>query len=451
MTEHLSTEIVERFHQQALAAGDRTVIYNHLLKCEACRRQVVDPGIEALALEALSENLVSESDHQNHPDFETIERYVDQRLNKVDQHEIDKHLDVCPECSSEVTDLRESLATMSPASVRQHEKGVSFRDRIRSFIRLPAFPSPLRLSALVALLLFAVIAAVVVWRLKSGGFVQVPAGGRDLNAGSNPTPSQSPLNIQPGSTPLPTPGPSRHNRFEPTPWKRHAEPTQEMVVLQDGPNRITLDKSGRLVGLESLPHESQQEVKKVLTAESIKRPNVLDELTSADVSLRAPSENEEPVKIVYPTNTIIADDKPVFEWTPAKTADGYRVEVGDSGFHQVAKSEILPPTSRTWTPSAPLKRGMVYTWVLYTVKNGDESGSVPSPPQAKFKILDDQTLKQLNELKANSQSHLALGVFYAREGMIAEAEREFQMLVRENPRSQVIRKLLRNVQSWRPS
>lgn len=43
MTEHLSTEIVERFHQQALAKGERTVIYDHALKCEACRRQIAGP------------------------------------------------------------------------------------------------------------------------------------------------------------------------------------------------------------------------------------------------------------------------------------------------------------------------------------------------------------------------------------------------------------------------
>src|SRR6266545_7422794 len=105
MTEHLSTEIVERFHQQALAAGDRTVIYNHLLKCEACRRQVVDPGIEALALQALSENLVSESGHQPyHLNYETIELYVDQRLDNTDRYKVNEHLKVCPECSSQVTD-----------------------------------------------------------------------------------------------------------------------------------------------------------------------------------------------------------------------------------------------------------------------------------------------------------------------------------------------------------
>src|SRR5258705_7561665 len=157
MTDHLSTEIIERFHQTTLAAGDRALIYDHALNCEVCRKRIVDPGIEALALEALSEHLVSESEHQPyHPDYETIELYVDDRLDDIDRNKIEEHLEVCPECSSQVTDLRESLATMSTVSVRQDEKELPFPDRIRSLIRLPAFSRPLRLSALIALLVFAV-------------------------------------------------------------------------------------------------------------------------------------------------------------------------------------------------------------------------------------------------------------------------------------------------------
>src|ERR1700752_1118535 len=103
MTEHLSTEIVERFHQQALAADDRVAIYNHLLKCEACRRQIVDPAVEAFAVEALSEQLVSGTQH--HPDYETLELYVDQKLDNGDRYRLHDHLKACHECLSEVTDL----------------------------------------------------------------------------------------------------------------------------------------------------------------------------------------------------------------------------------------------------------------------------------------------------------------------------------------------------------
>jgi len=64
-------------------------------------------------------------------------------------------------------------------------------------------------------------------------------------------------------------------------------------------------------------------------------------------------------------------------------------------------------------------------------------------------VLDEQRIGELNRLKQSANSHLARGVFYASVGMVTEAEREFQILVTENPRSAVALDLLRSVQSWR--
>jgi predicted anti-sigma-YlaC factor YlaD len=437
MTEHLSTEIVERFHQQALAAKDRVVIYNHLLKCEACRKQVVDPDIEAFAFDALSEHLVSESEH--HPDYETLELYVDRRLVHIDRDRLDAHLKTCRECFSEVTDLSDSLAAMGTASIRDHEQQIPILDRNRSFSGLLVFLRPLRFSAIVALVILAVIAAVVVWRLKSGGSVKVP-GGQDLTAGSSPTPS--PSNIQFGGS-EPNPGPSPRNLVEPNPVRRPSERAPEMVALNDGPNRIVLDRSGRLIGLESLPSESQLAVKEILTAESFKKPAILDQLDVPEVSVRAPSENDEKVRLVYPANRVIEEDRPRFEWVPSTRATAYRVEIGDANFHQVAKSEDLPPTTSAWTPPTSLKRGVVYTWVIRAIDVEGKS----STSQAKFKLLSDEKIAELTRLRT-SPSRLALAIFYAREGMNAEAEREFDLLALDNPRSKLIPKLLRQIRSW---
>ena len=47
-----------------------------------------------------------------------------------------------------------------------------------------------------------------------------------------------------------------------------------------------------------------------------------------------------------------------------------------------------------------------------------------------------------------SSTECVSAVFYASEGMIADAERQFQILLRQNPRHLVAKKLLRQVQSW---
>ena len=58
MTEHLSPEVVQRFHQQALKPGDQREIYNHITVCDPCRRRIVTPRIETIALQALLAHLL---------------------------------------------------------------------------------------------------------------------------------------------------------------------------------------------------------------------------------------------------------------------------------------------------------------------------------------------------------------------------------------------------------
>ncbi len=71
-----------------------------------------------------------------------------------------------------------------------------------------------------------------------------------------------------------------------------------------------------------------------------------------------------------------------------------------------------------------------------------------SAPEVKFAILSSNDWNELNQLK-KSNSHLALGVFYARVGLVTEAEREFQKLIQLNPQSELSRKLLQSVRNLR--
>ena len=52
--------------------------------------------------------------------------------------------------------------------------------------------------------------------------------------------------------------------------------------------------------------------------------------------------------------------------------------------------------------------------------------------------------------RAAGDSRLALGVIYARAGLLDEAEREFRALLEENPASATAQKLLRDVRARRP-
>jgi hypothetical protein len=88
---------------------------------------------------------------------------------------------------------------------------------------------------------------------------------------------------------------------------------------------------------------------------------------------------------------------------------------------------------------------------VVAVRNGREVRSPVAPsPKAQFKILEAEKLLELTRLKQHTPiSHLALGITYARFGLLAEAEEQLQILARENPNSPVPTRLLRTVQEWR--
>lgn len=441
MSSHLSNEIVERFHSQSLTGGDRGVIYNHILGCETCRRRVVTSQTEAGAIQTLTDHLLpQEGDESFHLDPATIEAFVDDNLNTIDRHLVNLHLADCAECSDEVTDLRESLATMKTAS-RPPETQLQTSEILTR--RAFTLSMPMRIAAVVALIAFAAVALIVASRWRSTGPAQ-PTNDRDITAGTQPTPLVSPQ--IPSVTPSPNvTGPPK--LAENPPGKTSNERHRTVIAgLRDGANEIALDSGGNVVGLPSLPSASRQAVKEALTGEPLVRPDVLDEVAPAQVSVRSSTGNEEPITISYPLSSVIQENQPTLRWTRSRTAGAYRIEIADETFHQVAKSEDLSATTQSWTPSAPLKRGGIYTWTIRAVNKGGQLSSVTS--QAKFKVLNEAKAWELNQLKSVSRSHLALGLFYAHEGMITEAEREFRILVKDNPNSTVLQRLLAVVRSW---
>ena len=456
MTEHLSTGLVERFQRQRLDAGDKRQLYDHAVECDGCRKRIVDSRGEAVVLQALLDQLLPDVlDEPYHLEFEVIEGYVDDTLDRIDREIAEMHLEVCAECSAEVVDLRESLATMKAASLSAPNIGetTAFVEPTRSARWWsPIYPFPV--PAFVALTILVIVGGVVLWRMRSSNQQVRQITNRpnkdSVVQGSSPTPLQplpqpkvaqggngSPVQSAPGSQSPRTPS------HLATP-KDNGAPA---LVLNDGSDRIILDKGGNLNGLSSASEEDRQAVRDALLTATIKRPDVLADLAGRGGVLRGNSSGNA-IKLLYPGQTVIAEDRPLLKWLPVKDATSYRVSIGDSNFHAAARSEDLLSTVTEWKPASPLKRGMVYTWIVTALKDGVEIGEPSSAPEMKFKVLNAEKLARLERLKINSKSHLALGVFYAREGMVIEAEREFQLLVQQNPRSLLAKKLLKEIQPW---
>ncbi len=77
----------------------------------------------------------------------------------------------------------------------------------------------------------------------------------------------------------------------------------------------------------------------------------------------------------------------------------------------------------------------IYKWQVKTERSAD---SYP----AQFKVLDENAIVRLKIIeKAAPYSPLARGIGYASEGLLIEAEREFQKEIKNDPRGNLARKL----------
>jgi hypothetical protein len=226
--------------------------------------------------------------------------------------------------------------------------------------------------------------------------------------------------------------------------------TATVAELNDGEQTIAVDSAGNVTGLDHLTPTEAHLVKETLLAQNMTRPAELAELVGEHGALRGSPNVGQSFRLLSPARTVTADDRPTFKWESMPGATSYRVYVGDSENREAVSSEELSSSSTEWTPSTSLPRGRVYTWVVIAkVNGGDVIAPAASQSEMKFKVLSADALRELTKLQHSERSHLMMGIFYARAGMLEEAEREFTALVRFNPKSPVALKLLRRVQSWR--
>ncbi|CAN5882583.1 hypothetical protein BH18ACI4_BH18ACI4_00650 [soil metagenome] len=442
MTEHVSTSKMERFCARALEDAELTTVARHIANCSDCGPQFVTTLGRQEGTTSLSFTLAPEFwIRHEHIDYERLVELSDKKLDSTDRELIDLHLKVCPTCREDVAGFlafREQIApelqvSYPPVGLEPARKTFSGANSWRGLAWKPIY-----VAAVVVIGIALVIGSALFLKRRADNFQakQTPIPKDNIGTSSQtPTPENRAANspsppAMPNETPVENPNSSA-----------------PIIALNDRAAIVTVDKNGRVFGLDDVPPRVRYEIARALLSEGIERPSILRDLAGENSALRG-NNTEQLFKLISPTRAVLVSDQPRFKWEGVSRASTYRVYVNDSSGHEVARSEELSPQRTEWSVSKPLKRGEIYAWTVVAVVDGKEIVSPgPSSPEMKFQVLSTSSLQQLNKLK-KTRSHLALGVFYAQKGMNAEAEREFQILVRDNPRSQHANKLLRQIQSW---
>jgi hypothetical protein len=433
--EHISESIMERFCVRTLSETELTSVARHLSGCPDCQAQFVSTLRGQRDVADLSFTLAPEFWlRHEHLDYEQLVALGDDKVDAAERELIDAHLRVCVPCTEDVRSFlafREHIAPEMSVSYAPMEQE-STPDGLAwvSWWRRLAW-KPIYSAAVVVLGIALVIGAALLLKRRAenlqaqhGSIPQVSPGSTPGNLVGNVPPPPA----TPNETPIEKPN------------------SAEAIIINDRDGTVTVDRSGRVAGLNDVPAPIRGEIAQVLLSERLERPSILNELGGQQSNLRG-SKTAQPFKLIYPSRTVIVSDRPSLKWEKASGATYYRVYVNDSAGHQVARSEELPSERSEWILPKPLKRGEIYVWTVVAVVDGKEMVSPgPSSPEMKFQVLSGGSLQQLNKLK-KTRSHLALGVFYARIGMTTAAERELEELMRLNPKSQIAKTLLRNVRS----
>jgi hypothetical protein len=457
MIEHIHSQKMRAFCARALENAEMTEIAEHLAACHECRRLFPEVFQEMNDHQPVSLNLSPELLFRHeHLDFEQLVSLADNNIDDEDREIVNIHLRACERCREDVRSflafrrqiksaINIGLATGQPVKWTEKLSGWLYRPKAQL--------RPLYAGAVIVALGLALLAF----------FLLRDDGKKDQRALTTPSPETITPSPQPSVTAsIPAPHSKSYeepNRIsggkqseQPTPAHGIGPTSDKDIIasLRDGDRKIVVSRTGAVRGIEAVPDGLRQPIRDALLSQEIGKPESLNEIAGEQGAARGNNDKKSPFKLLRPGKNVIAEDQPVFEWQAVEGASNFEVQVADSRGREVANSGRLPASVTHWSPATPLKRGVIYGWAVTAIVNGQTVTSpVPTAPEMKFKVLEAPKMRQLEQLRGRGFSHLALGVFYAREGMPAEAEREFQVLVNDNPDSQIAANLLRVVQSWR--
>lgn len=447
--EHISAEMLGRYQAKTSAPGETLCVQTtHLATCEMCRQKLAQILNSETAFGAVRNQFAVEG-FDNEPEHlpdQQLALFLDQKLDPVDCEIAESHLAICPECSKDLADLR---LYREIAGRQQQQHSVAQNEAIaetgkKSFWqKLFAFDSVAGFATVAAVLLIAVLFGGWFWfRSNTAEIARV-----DNQNMFSPTTSVSNVdsnNNFPNNNASPKTSPASN-----TPQTTENLPNNEpLLTLADANGQITIDENGKVKGLENLAPSTQKAVVQTLQTGRVAISNVANSL-SGNAGVLMGGGNADtgvPFALQTPVSKVVRENQPVLRWNPLKDSTRYSVAIVDDKFRVVEESGKLTQTN--WKPSKPLPRGRNYSWQVTAIKD-DGSEIVPpsSPaPQARFRIAEQTTIDEIGKLeKSGTRSHLALGVLYANAGLKQEAHREFQLLVKENPKSALARKLLKSV------
>jgi hypothetical protein len=236
-------------------------------------------------------------------------------------------------------------------------------------------------------------------------------------------------------------------------WWNNTQFGSRGVALQDAGKRIVISNDGSVLALGSLPENLRHALQEAISLGQVSISPAVAELTGTGETLAGAQEAAKGFRVLGPIGTLVETPQPTLRWSQAEGATGYRVNLVSKKGGAVATSPLLGGRTREWKPERSLQPDETYEWEVEALRGGEMIAKAPAPPEpeARFAVLPNDKRQELEKLRAKfGRSHLIMGLAYARTGLHAQAQSEFEQLAKENPQSELAKKLRASLTNVHP-
>lgn len=403
-------EEIARYRTGSLESVEATLaVEDHLDSCAACRDALRATASGATI--SLARKLAPVAGDFDCPDERLLRRYANGRADAAEREIVETHIEDCPRCAQELNVLRPERS----------------RPRFPS-LRRALIPAALGMATAVAALALFGFWTRVHQEQRQNAALRAQIAGAQARMAHQRQEQERRLAQEKAS----------HAHLI-------AQTRQETHRAQQDLGKARAENATLRKRLAAARSDAAKDLEAMLLGRSQSR-NVA--MLLAALSTGTVRGGGDPVRrditLIDPVATLVLPTRPILRWNPLVGAARYHVLVTNVDDPGDTQQETVAGTR--WRPIRALRRGAVYEWQVTADRAGKSGGS----PRARFRVLDAEEAGRLARAKREYAGlPLTLGFLYAQAGLLDDAEREIEVVLKANPNHSVAQNLLSDLRKRR--
>lgn len=434
MANCLTPQGIDRYRKGALDSADELLaVEGHLDACVDCRN-ALRADVRHAAV-SLTHKLVPAVHESACLDANLLARYVNGKADVGDVEVVEIHTEDCPRCAQSLASLRASRQAVAPR--------LSPLARLRALLAPPRRVLSLAASGVTAMV--AAAALVSLWNKAEAE----RARSADLQAQVAAAQSQLTQEQQARQRQL--------QEDRQAYGRQMARVRQETETVQEG-LKVRIGNLERQLAARPHPpvlaqpprndagRQLLQTLETAVLQGVVNLPAQVASLTQG-TDRSGSSQGRPEISLLRPVATFVWEERPTLAAKPLDGATGYQVTIVNPDAPGTS-IKTIPLSISKWKVANALQRGQVYEWWVTARKKDRDVSS----PVARFRMLDKAQADAVTRAqRVYTGLPLTLGIVYAQAGLVDDAERAFQSVLKTNPKHPVATQLLRGLQADRPT